>query len=129
MSASPVDRETVTLDPSGGIPVVEVYFGQAQAGRFNLYLQDPSKQQTKVGSAGTASGGEIASVSVGKKASDLNNWWICIDITVMAPTGGDGQRYLAVTSLKQDGNSLISVEQSDDFSGNSESLLVYLKCQ
>lgn len=126
---SSIEKRTVALDPSAGPASVEVFFGDALPGRFNVYLQDPSKQQTKVGSAGSPDGGESASVQIPNDPSTLQNWWICVDITVVSPGGDDAQQYFVVTTIRQNGIGLVSVQQSDVMTGNSQPLLVFVRCQ
>lgn len=125
--ASSTTKQDVTVKPDGGHVSVEVFFGYALVGRFNVYIQDKNNRQEKVGSAGTVDGGETVAVSINKDASDLVGSWICLDTTVVAPDGEEGQ-YLVVTTIRQDGNALTSIQQSGDLTANSQGLLTYVRC-
>ena len=124
-----VDTESVTLDPKGGVPDAEIFFGQAQSGRFSCYYQDSNGHQTLVKEGGTASGGDVVTFPIGQPPSALIGNYLCWDITVVSPSGGTNEQYLVTISIRQGGSPLKVFQESGPMTAAYQSLLVYVKFQ
>jgi hypothetical protein len=124
-----VDNENVKLDPAGGVPDAEIYFGQAQAGRFSCYFQDANGHQALIKEGGTASGSDIIAFSIGQPAKALIGNYICWDITIVSPSGGTNEQYLLTITIRQSGSAIKVFQETGSMTNAYQSLLVYVGFQ
>jgi hypothetical protein len=124
-----IDQQSVQLNPGAGIPDAEIYFGQAQSGRFSCYFQDSNGHQTLVKEGGTASGGDTVIFSIGQSPAALKGNYLCWDITVVSPTGGSNEQYLVIISIRQAGTPIKVLQESGPMTAAYQSLLVYVRFQ
>jgi hypothetical protein len=124
-----MDKQTATLNPAGGIPDAEIYFGEAQSGRFSCYFQNGGGHQALVKEGGTADGGDIISFSIGQPPSSLTGNYLCWDITVVSPSGGINEQYLVTISVRQDGSPVKVFQEAGPMAAAYQSLLVYVRFQ
>ena len=99
----PQQIATVTLDPSGPIPVVEVIFGFAQIGSYQCFLWDKNgANPTQIGH-----GNNIDNLPdvfpVGAAPTALTGRFISWQMVIQAPSAAPGQLYSYVVTIRQNG--------------------------
>lgn len=122
-----VDQQTVTIDSTGPIPDLEIFFGETQAGRFSCYLQNKAGHQDLIREGGTATGGDSISFSVGQPAASLSGAYLCWDITVVSPTGGTNESFLVTVTIRQNGTTLKVIAETGAMTAAYQSTLLYVK--
>ena len=87
-------HQTAEIDPAGGIPEIEIEFGNANIGAYRLFRWDSSRQSTQIGQ------------SVGAPAMDLAGIRISYEAIIQSPRTGPGQPYAMRVFVRQDGRTV-----------------------
>jgi hypothetical protein len=95
--------QTVTLNPAGGIPEVEVIFGQAQVGVYRSFLWDAQASNSAPLAHGNNVDGLPDLFSVGVAATALSGRYVSVEAVIQAPTTTPGQLYSLTVLIRQDG--------------------------
>jgi hypothetical protein len=102
----PANGTIVKVDPAGPPPVMELKFGDAQWGKYEVYLWDPSGEQPALVRRGF-NNDQIPDVfPVAASAAQLKNRPLTWEATIASLGGGRGQRYSLTVSFKQAGQPL-----------------------
>lgn len=99
------DQEKIAkLSKSGGVPEVEIIIGQAQWGRYHIYLWDPPG----VGHWEIGSGLNVDQIpdkfSINRASATLDKYLLSWEVSIAAYESGPGQHYSVKVLIRQDGN-------------------------
>ena len=100
----PSTVQSVTLNPAGGIPEVEVIFGQAQIGVYRSFLWDNQANNPQPLAHGNNVDGLPDKFSVGVAASALTGRYLSVEAVIQTATSAPGQLYSITVLIRQDGN-------------------------
>lgn len=120
---------TVTLDPAGGIPEVEVIFGQAQVGVYRSFLWDNQANNPQPIAHGNNVDGLPDKFSVGVAASALSGRYVSVEAVIQTATSAAGQLYSLTVLIRQDGNVVPGglIQDNNQFTSNSVSLFEFAR--
>jgi hypothetical protein len=119
----------VTLDPAGGIPEVEVIFGQAQVGVYRSFLWDNQGNNSQPIAHGNNVDGLPDKFSVGVAASALSGRYVSVEAIIQTATSVAGQLYALTVLIRQDGNVVPGglIQDNGQFTSNSVSLFEFAR--
>lgn len=120
---------SATLNPAGGIPEIEVIFGQAQIGVYRSFLWDNQANNSQQLAHGNNVDGLPDKFSVGVAASALSGLYISVEAIIQTATIAPNQLYSITVLIRQDGNVVAGglVQDAGQFSSNTISLAEFVR--
>lgn len=109
--------ETLNIRLRGGEPEVEVFFGQAQVGRYTIELLDDFGDYVHQIAKGTNTDRRADIFPVGVPASQLKDYFLSWSLDVLAPDSRAGQQYYAKLIIRQDGEVVKTLEYKGQIDG------------
>lgn len=121
--------QSVTLNPAGGIPQVEVIFGQAQVGVYRSFLWDDHANNPQPLAHGNSADGLPDKFSVGVAANALTGLYVSLEAVIQTATSAPGQLYSLTVSIRQDGNVVPGglIQENGQFTSNTVSLFEFAR--
>jgi hypothetical protein len=125
----PLNIPTATLNPAGGIPEVEVIFGQAQIGVYRAFLWDNHAANPQELAHGNNVDGLPDKFSVGVAAAALSGRYVSVEAVIQTATSTPGQLYSLKVLIRQDGAVVPGglIQESGQFATNSVSLFEFAR--
>mgnify|MGYP001472873660 CR=1 FL=1 len=100
------NKNEVPIDSNGPVPEVEVTFGYASFGKYELIFYDKEKKDTSVkGRSGDNESDTYKHKLFGSSVSDLNNCYLTWDLTVIDQSS---KSYYAEVKITQGGTPIRS---------------------
>ncbi|MBK8595339.1 MAG: hypothetical protein IPP07_31100 [Holophagales bacterium] len=96
----------VSLNSTGGIPEVEVIFGQAQLGVYRCFLWDAGASNPKLLGHGNNVDGLPDRFSVGLAPTSLSGHYLSVEAVIQSPSNASGQLYSLTVLVRQDGGTV-----------------------
>src|ERR1700729_1156287 len=90
------DTQTVRINRSGGIPEIEIQFGDANIGLCRLYRWDSPQRSVPIG-------GAPGNISLGLPAGELGGKTIGYEALIQSSETGSGLPYSMLLLVRQDG--------------------------
>jgi hypothetical protein len=120
---------TVTLNPAGGIPDVEIIFGQAQVGVYRSFLWDGQASNPAPLAHGNNIDGLPDLSSIGVAATALSGRYLSVEAVIQTATSQPGQLYSLTVLIRQDGAVVPGglIQDSGQFVGNTVSLFEFAR--
>ena len=121
--------QAVTLNPAGGVPEVEVIFGQAQVGVYRAFLWDNAASSSTPLAHGTNVDGLPDIFSVGVPANALSGRYLSVEAVIQPPANTPGQLYSMTVLIRQDGAVVTGGQILDNgqFTSNSAALFEFAR--
>ena len=121
--------QIVTLNPAGGIPEVEVIFGQAQVGVYRAFLWDTQASNSSPLAHGTNIDGLPDKFSVGVAASALSGRYVSVEAVIQTAGSAPGQLYSLTVLIRQDGVLAPGgqIQDNGPFQSNTVSLIEFAR--
>ena len=121
--------QSVTLNPAGGIPTVEVIFGQAQVGVYRSFLWDKTASNSSPLAHGNNVDGLPDSFSVGVAASALKDQSVSVEAVIQTASNQPGQLYSLTVLIRQDGAVVPGglIQDNGQFTTNTVSLIEFAR--
>lgn len=94
----------VTLNPNGGIPSINLKFGDTQFAKFRIFLWDQNGQNPQQVVLGSNLPGAPETFSIGVPPNNLIGRFLTWDALMVSPTGAPGQQYHMTATFSQDNN-------------------------
>jgi hypothetical protein len=120
---------SVSLNPAGGIPEVEVIFGQAQVGVYRSFLWDNQGNNPQPIAHGNNVDGLPDKFSVGIAAAALSGLFLSVEAVIQTATSAPQQLYSITVLIRQDGNVVPGglIQENGQFSSNSVALFEFAR--
>jgi hypothetical protein len=125
----PSTVQSVTLNPAGGIPEVEVIFGQAQIGVYRSFLWDNQANNPQALAHGNNVDGLPDKFSVGVASNALTGRYVSVEAVIQTATSAPGQLYSVTVLIRQDGSVVPGglLQDNGQFSSNTISLFEFAR--
>lgn len=119
----------VTLNPAGGIPEIEVIFGQAQVGVYRSFLWDSQANNPRSLAHGNNVDGLPDKFSIGVAASALSGQYVSVEAVIQTATSSPGQLYSMTVLIRQDGNVVPGglIQDNGQFTSNTVALFEFAR--
>lgn len=121
--------QIVNINPAGGIPEVEVIFGQAQVGVYRAFLWDTQANNSSPLAHGNNIDGLPDKFSVGVAAGALAGRYVSVEAVIQTAGAAPGQLYSLTVLIRQDG--VIApggqIQENGQFSSNTVSLIEFAR--
>lgn len=120
---------SLALNPAGGIPEVEVIFGQAQVGVYRCFLWDSSGNNPQPLAHGNNVDGLPDKFSVGVAANALSGRYLSVETVIQTATSAPGQLYSLTVLVRQDGSVVPGglIQENGQFTSNTVSLFEFAR--
>ena len=120
---------SVTLNAAGGIPEIEVIFGQAQIGVYKAFLWDSNAANSQPLAHGNNVDGLPDKFSVGSPAATLTGQYVSIEAVIQTATSAPGQLYILTILIRQDGTVVPGglIQEDGQFTTNTVSLIEFAR--
>ncbi len=120
---------SVTLNPAGGIPEIEVIFGQAQVGVYRSFLWDNQGNNPQALAHGNNVDGLPDKFSIGVAASGLSGRYVSVEAVIQTATSAAGQLYSMTVLIRQDGNVAPGglIQDNGQFTSNTVALFEFAR--
>jgi hypothetical protein len=113
--------QTIDLKRADGPAVARLTIGQAQFGKFGIYVFAPDKQTfSTAGTGHTPPGQQLFPLGA---AANLDGFFLAWDVYVAPFSDSAGQFYSVLLEVLQDGKTVSSFPSSGQFSGATPKLL------
>ena len=121
--------QTVTLNPAGGIPEVEVIFGQAQIGVYRSFLWDNQGNNPQPLAHGNNVDGLPDKFSIGVAAAALSALYLSVEVVIQTATSAPGQLYALTVLIRQEGAVVPGglIQENGQFTANTVSLFEFAR--
>ena len=121
--------QAVTLNPAGGMPEVEVIFGQAQIGVYRSFLWDVQANNPQSVGHGNNVDGLPDKFSVGVAANTLSGRYLSVEAIIQTATSAPGQLFALTVLIRQDGNVVSGglIQENGQFTSNTVSLFEFAR--
>jgi hypothetical protein len=121
--------QSAGLNPAGGIPEVEVIFGQAQIGTYRSFLWDTSASNPQQLAHGNNVDGLPDKFTVGVAANALPGRYVSVEAVIQTATSAPGQLYSLTVLIRQDGNVVAGglIQDTGQFTSNTIALFEFAR--
>ena len=125
----PAIIHTVTLNAAGGIPEVEVIFGQAQIGVYRSFLWDTQANNPQPLAHGNNVDGLPDKVSIGLSVNVLTGRYLSVEAIIQTATSALGQLYSLTVLIRQDGEVVSGglIQDNGQFASNTVALFEFAR--
>lgn len=120
---------SVTLNSAGGIPEVEVIFGQAQVGVYRSFIWDIQGNNPQSIAHGNNVDGLPDKFTVGIAAGALSGRYLSVEAVIQTATSAPGQLYSITVLIRQDGNVVPGglIQDNGQFTSNTVALFEFAR--
>jgi len=120
---------SLTLNPAGGIPEVEVIFGQAQVGVYRSFLWENQGNNPQPLAHGNNVDGLPDKFSVGAAPGTLSGRFLSVEAVIQTASSAAGQLYSITVLIRQDGNVVPGglIQENGQFTSNTVPLFEFAR--
>jgi hypothetical protein len=123
------DIRTVTLNPAGGVPEIEVLFGQAQVGVYRAFLWDTQAKNSTELQHGNNIDTLLDKFTVGVPANALAGRFASVEAVIQTATPQAGQLFSLTVLVRQDGSVVPGgiIQENGQFASNTVTLFEFMR--